>query len=450
MVVLRSSEPNTTTTSSARATEPDVARARAAPASATEDTNVDDTPLESPRRRGHIRYETPVDDDDDDDDGPNIRARYTQPAELLDPSLHLDEFHNETFAVSLRELAQDESELELDLGYLDAQLIRVIVALKQHNAIYSYQRGRNTQGSNVQFNRLFLFRPISNEEGNQLFYMMQSSSVNSMLWGQNYQNRDNGVISCGSFIRLLAPDPISRYMAGEVPMLTVDQPAVVLAPPSAGFDPIPINYAIEAGNLRSFVLTPVTLSLRKIAPKATTCSGLFCDKQRLSDWVGTPRGCGCYTMVTRRSNLSFDHSIVLALPDGSNIKMTNFSSTAFSKLYLDTYVPSSVNVSTVRGNSNFLRIRAAAKAILALINENGGFTAIGWYKRGQINDKGLVGSTENSTNQRNSDDARVESGELNFHIVSIEPANRDFLRSTSALFRQLKGMKYEVASLNQL
>ena len=47
------------------------------------------------------------------------------------------------------------------------------------------------------------------------------------------------------------------------------------------------------------------------------------------------------------------------------------------------------------------------------INENGGFTVIGWYKRREINDI----SNEESQNE-------VESSDIGYHIVSNVPTNR--------------------------
>ena len=53
--------------------------------------------------------------------------------------------------------------------------------------------------------------------------------------------------------------------------------------------------------------------------------------------------------------------------------------------------------------------------VVRYINDNGGFTVIGWYKKGSINDI----STEESDNQ-------VESSEMGYHIVSITPTNKTF------------------------
>ena len=54
--------------------------------------------------------------------------------------------------------------------------------------------------------------------------------------------------------------------------------------------------------------------------------------------------------------------------------------------------------------------------VVSYINNNGGFTVIGWYKKGSINDI----STEESDDQ-------VESSEMGYHVVSITPTNKTIL-----------------------
>ena len=74
---------------------------------------------------------------------------------------------------------------------------------------------------------------------------------------------------------------------------------------------------------------------------------------------------------------------------------------------------------------------------IGLINDNDGFTIIAWYKRGSMNDKDLIASCNNdgstkvhNTSYGNSNKevtVQLGSGELSYHVVSINPTNRDFL-----------------------
>ena len=82
----------------------------------------------------------------------------------------------------------------------------------------------------------------------------------------------------------------------------------------------------------------------------------------------------------------------------------------------------------------------AMEDCVGLINNNGGFTVIGWYNRGVINDKSLIsahninfdGSSGGNTNfNMTKYDIQVDSGEISYHIVTISPSNRAFLDPTT-------------------
>ena len=71
---------------------------------------------------------------------------------------------------------------------------------------------------------------------------------------------------------------------------------------------------------------------------------------------------------------------------------------------------------------------------------------MGWYKKGMINDKTLLGhGTGPGTATK---DIQVQNSEINYHIVEILPTNLDFLRKESALGRMLENNKYEIDQLH--
>ena len=73
------------------------------------------------------------------------------------------------------------------------------------------------------------------------------------------------------------------------------------------------------------------------------------------------------------------------------------------------------------------------------VNENGGFTVVVWYTRGEINDKSLIGlNTQN-------DEGQADAGKLNYHIVQILPTNRNFLMDGHEMKNQLNQLKFKVS-----
>ena len=221
--------------------------------------------------------------------------------------------------------------------------------------------------------------------------MLQSNTVNNMLWHRNLELRDNGEVSIGTCCRIFSPLPIERHMAGDIPMVETRLPCAILSHPNVGFDPVPIDKSITGHNHRAFVLTNAQVILRRITPEPTSCSGLFCDRQRVSDWFNSTRGCGCYQMVTRRSSLVLVHSIRV-ITGSLMLSMKNYSSLRFSSLYLSNIIGPSVKVNTLAGKDHHIDIRTAARNTIEFVNTNGGFTVVVWYKRGVINNRTMLGS----------------------------------------------------------
>ena len=60
--------------------------------------------------------------------------------------------------------------------------------------------------------------------------------------------------------------------------------------------------------------------------------------------------------------------------------------------------------------------------VVEYVNSNRGFTVVGWYKRGEINDI----SNDDSQNE-------VESSEIGYHVVSITPTDEKLLTDVELL-----------------
>ena len=69
---------------------------------------------------------------------------------------------------------------------------------------------------------------------------------------------------------------------------------------------------------------------------------------------------------------------------------------------------------------------------IQLVNDSGGFTITGWYKRGSINDKGLIAppstnpngtnnSGSNSNYNNNAEVVQIDASDVSYHVVSIMP-----------------------------
>ena len=310
-------------------------------------------------------------------------------------------------------------------------------------------RNRNT-GNQTKYIRLFLVRVYSQSESNGSCYIMESRTENRYLWNHNVELRNNGAVTICAIFRLLAPRPIENVMVGDIPLLVSKFPARVMREPST-YISIGINLQTQGNESFAFVANNTNITLDGFTPVPTSCSGLFCDRQRVDDWYGTERGCGCYSMHHRRSNIGFQHDVTSILNNGHTITMAGFSSAKFSKLYLSTNISPNTNLQQLQFTKEFFEIMQQMGEVVDYVHENGGFTIIGWYKRGVINDRSLVSQNNMSTgnmSSNNNESHEVDNGEANFHVTQIFPTNKDFMDPTTLLGETLASLKFDVRKLH--
>ena len=230
-------------------------------------------------------------------------------------------------------------------------------------------------------------------------------------------------------------------MRGDIPLLKTDIPLIMMTRPTLSHS-IPVYKEVGEHNSMAFVLVGRKVNINRSSPIQTTCGGLLCDKQRCDDWNGT-RGCGCYHMSPDISSIVFQHSVFFSVGN-DRIYHSNFSSNKFSSFYLSRHLPGSTPVSTLRVTKDFWDIEDCIKNVLDLVNRNGGWTVVGWYKRGVITDKSLL-----EVPLSNAVSTQVAAGQINYHIVQMIPTNTKFLVRDTELYKDLQREKYNVGNLTE-
>lgn len=359
-------------------------------------------------------------------------------------------FSNRFSEITLSVLESKEQAIRSNLNfkYINVFILRIITPAPSSSANV-YNRNRNGHNQNaVSFSRIFLAKIHSYahvEDTNRLVYIMEARNMNSNLWNRNVNHRDNGAVSIGSLVRIARPMPIDSYMRGDIPMVVSHIPVVLLRYPDL-IAAVQMNYEIEGNTSFGFVYNNVNLTVHLSSVLKTSCTGNLCDKQRISDWFGS-RGCGCYGMASNSSSLAIEHSITIATPHDGERSMEHFSSMKFSKLYLNGDIPGACKLYMLQLTQAEMNLLECIDDCINLINRNGGFTILGWYKRGIINDKSLMTNHSNNNSSRNSNneqDTQVDSGDISYHIVQIVPTNRAFLDDTTPLGRELNEAKFDV------
>ena len=118
-----------------------------------------------------------------------------------------------------------------NMTFLEAQILRVICPSPDSRASVNYRGQRNRGSMQMNYHRLFLLRQHGPEDSNTVFYVMMSREQNGEMFNRNISFRDNGIISIGSYIRILAPMLIISLMNNVTPMVVSNFPIVALKPP---------------------------------------------------------------------------------------------------------------------------------------------------------------------------------------------------------------------------
>ena len=404
--------------------------------------------LVDPVAEDNVEVDREVDEDDDDTDSESDDERmpFLDPVDRTLQNSYLMSRLSKTNIANLMAEGINSTDSSFNLKFIEGQLMRIICPQRDSRASV-YNRIRN-RGTTTNYSRILMFRQHDSDDGNQIFYMMMARAQNTDLFNRNIEFRDNGVLTIGSYMRILAPMPITTLMNNETPMVESNFPIVALLPPERLPD-IRLNMEIQGESSLAFVINGAKLAVRSTAPIQTGCSGLFCDKQRLRDIRG---GCGCFHMINNRSNLAFLHNIRLTGDHDVDITVNNFSSTKFSLLYLSQRLPPSVKISALNMTNEYFVLLDCITHVLDVINNNGGFTVIGWYRRGIINDRSLIESNNasNGNQNNNAEDIQVGAGEVNYHVIDLYPTDTSYLDKTTLNGMSLNVLKFDVTNLSQV
>ena len=165
------------------------------------------------------------------------------------------------------------------------------------------------------------------------------------------------------------------------------------------------------------------------------------------------QACGCYSMLARRSNLALDYALTLTHKE-SNWEFTveNFSSNKFSLLFQNKLFPYSLQLENFSFSDDYYELDRCMREAVDKINEKGGWTVIGWYKRGVINDQTLVGSdgagNGGGFRQGNQNsNPQVDNAAINYHVCYLRPTDQRLMNLRKYEGLRLHHHKFDVDEL---
>ena len=211
-----------------------------------------------------------------------------------------------------------------------------------------------------------MFRVVSKENpetSNRMFHMIQNSTTNKEIFDRNAVFRDNGVISIGTVLIIVNPDPIENYMNG-IPAITTKERVIVAKP--MNHPNIPLSNNLEGNDSKAFVYNEAKISLERVTFVDSKCSGNFCDRQRVSE-VQHRSKCGCFSIKSNASCI-IPIFIIKYTPKNGNCKVIQeFSSLKFfSSLQKEIFLLSTELLSYTVGMTDTITLLILSTILLIL------------------------------------------------------------------------------------
>ena len=394
-------------------------------------------------------------DDDPNDANRNVRSR--KALEPVDISFITNRLMNKTEEITVSGLIQPKATVSLK-NHVNCMLIRMIAnknGAKNDTLVRTYNRqsGNQKVTKTQTYTRLFSVMMLhKGQPTSRMAYIMEDHVSHGNLWDFSTNIRDNGGVLVGTVIRLHHVKPIEKMMADDCPAIITAKPAVVLNNPIS-MNEVKINYQVPAGIPCAFVLNNCSIDILDSEPIKTGCGGLFCDKQRCREVSMYGQGCCCFRFHQRRPNMEIIHTMLIKhISLEEPMYVQEYSSTKFSLLFQTALLNCELNKTCMDMTDNFFNLQEKIEDGVKMINDNGGFTIIGWYKRGHIQDRTVLvqNANEQNANKYNvqtNQNTQVDNSVINFHPCVVRPSNKKYYEEGSTELKNLKDNKFDVNQL---
>lgn len=237
----------------------------------------------------------------------------------------------------------------------------------------------------------------------------------------------------GSLYYILEPTCTDdRRTLGTMPILETEYPVIPLkyftnkSPLKDVLPKVSIKENISSGDQRCFVLHDVTgISLHRFTlTNEGCCMGVQCDKAyKLESKKGEHCGCvnhhGCLGNAVCQMDVTFPNPFPKDVDPSPSVSVVRFRSWRLSQLFfrdLSTYIVDVAVAGSEDGVVDNMSLRKSKNSIVEHVNKNGGWTIVGWFRKGEVTD------ASNETE-------RLESETVKVHISLLTPTKQDLLES---------------------
>ena len=294
---------------------------------------------------------------------------------------------------------------------------------------FSQQRpgaaNRPRQAMAASYDRILFFGDVSSTSG-QCFAMILQTSADSRHILQHARSN----IAVGNVFIILEPNAVTNSLSLGLPVVSTENPLIPLIPRVTDIPPTPVRMP-NMNETQFFAMHNTRLDMTSInvVSRNVSCRGTLCDRQSILSPSALGAGCGCLH-VGKDAGAVMDIRVKFSVPpsfdESGEIAVPNVRSWRLTKLLV--VVPNAPQMSELGCHRPKLALfRNAVSLMNHYVNRHGGWTVVGWHRRGSVVDHS---STENTD--------QVANMEQRLHISYLYPSNEDITNDEN-----FKALRYD-------
>jgi hypothetical protein len=275
-----------------------------------------------------------------------------------------------------------------------------------YNAAAGTKRAKNNNAA--PYDRMFIFGDV-NDPPNCFVVICETARESRMLTEHSCNEIAVGRVFC-----LLEPRKTDKFIGnGDLPIVSLTDPLVPLSMnEKSKVLPTVLSAPGDVGKQIFFVYhhIPIQVSYFYVATDDVSCSGILCDRQhRLK------QNSSCACLHTGKSNKpivgDFNVHFKSGVTGGRSelITVKRCRSMRTTVLLFDDF-SSFQQLSREETVQRTMMVRRKVREMVGTVNENGGWTVVGWCKKGEVSD---------AANRFE----KIESDKVTFHISFLQPTS---------------------------
>ena len=341
-----------------------------------------------------------------DEGNPFVRARETVKFETAEGYNELPE---ETTLLSLSNLEyykiRDEAIPEFSI--VAGPLLGVKYGTNKDPVNYTYMRGQKKALNSSQYQRMFVIGSMQDDKGRTFCLMEKNVADTHRLWSNDLSRKG---IRVGERLAIMEPSIVGELKSGTL-IIDSSHGVVHLTKPN-----LPVRATFRTSvqsSLRFFILKRCIVHVDSLVFADLHCTGTLCDRQAIRT---AQQPCGCYNMNALRnddSGSSVMQGSLNVVSPAQQFRVDKFRSLRTTSLLFSLGVMPRLDLHTYQSYNVLKLVRGVWRNIEKAVNDDGGWTVIGWFLRGNKQDAGASATTDTTSSE-----------DVKYHVVYVFPTRQ--------------------------